>query len=164
MKSDLIVIPLVNTHQRAAVHSVQKCRQGSGSTFKCTNIAFIHTVHTFGDTGADMITGNIIQKSTVLCSSSYSLMLSWTCLTKQILCVPHKQSSVGFRKWCGTTITTHEWKGLPTVFPVREVWESPWSLQVLSIAGYLEEFHILLHILCQQEFLNVANVPLVCYN
>jgi hypothetical protein len=164
MKSDLIVIPLVNGHQQAAVHSVQKCRQGSGSAFKWTNIAFIHTVHTFGDTSADIITGNVTQKSTGLCCFSYSHLLSWTYLTKQILCLPHKQSTVGFRKWYDTTVTAHQWKGLPTIFPVREVWESPWNLQTLSIAGYFEAFHILMPILCQQEFLNVANVPLVCYN
>lgn len=76
MKSDLIVIPLVNGHQRAAVRSVQKCRQGSGSAFKWTNIAFIHTVHTFGDTSADMITENITQKSALLCCFSCSHLLS----------------------------------------------------------------------------------------
>ena len=164
MKSDLTVIPLVNGHQQAAVHSVQICRQGSGSAFKWTNIAFIHTVHTFGNTSADMITENITQKSTVLCCG-YSRLLSRTYLIKQILCLPHKQSTVGFREWYDTTVTTHEWKkGLPTVFPVREVWESPWSLQALSTEGYLEAFHILLPILCQQEIHNVADVPLVGCN
>ena len=128
MKSDLIVIPLVNGHQWAAVHSVQESRQGSGSAFKWTNIAFIHTVHTFGDTGADMVTGNITQKSTALCCFSYSHLLSSTYLTKQILSVPHKQRTVGFHMWYDTTVTAHEWKGLPTVFPVKEVWESPRSL------------------------------------
>lgn len=73
IKSYLIVIPLVNSHQRAAVHSVQKCRQGSA--FKWTNSAFFHAVHTFGETSADMITGNITQESTVL-YFSYSQLLS----------------------------------------------------------------------------------------
>jgi hypothetical protein len=26
----------------------------------------------------------------------------------------HKQSTVGFHKWYGTTVINHEWKGLPT--------------------------------------------------
>jgi hypothetical protein len=160
MKSDLIVIPLVNGHQRAAVQCAGS-RQGSGSAFKWNNIAFIHTVHTSDDTSADMITGNITQKSTVLCCFSYSHLLSWTYLTDSVLM---SQSTVGFHKWYDTTVTTHGWKGLPAVFPVREVWESPWSLQALVIAGYLEAFHILSPILCQQEFRNVTNVPLVCYN
>jgi hypothetical protein len=76
-KSDPFVIPLVNGHQQTVVHSVQKCSQSSGSAFKWTNIhvfirSFIHTVLTFGDTNAEMMAGNVTQKSTELCYFSYS--------------------------------------------------------------------------------------------